>query len=320
MLEYIKKYQKVPVEVLGEGNKDEPLCTVCILTYQHGRFIKECLDSVLNQKTSFPLEIIIGEDASTDGTREVCVDYALRYPDIIRLFLHHRENVIKFNKKASGRFNFLYSLANAKGKYISFCEGDDYWSYSYKLQNQVDFLEKNENYSICFHNVQIDNNGEFVEDYIARRVSSITDIYDLAKGNYIHTTSVVFRKELLNGYPEEFIKAPIGDYPLLMYLAQFGKIKKLEINAAVYRLHSNSMWSSIEKSPRRGRIIKYLEILVPYFAYNKMVFKPLYARWKKLSMRWIIELLKTYKFLKALVVIFRAMGLATKFQILHLVR
>lgn len=126
----------------------QPLVSVSVITYQHRDFIKDCLEGILMQQTSFPFEIIIGEDESTDGTREICLDYANRYPDKIRLFLRDRKTSQLFdgNGKYICRFNGKWNRESARGRYIALCEGDDYWTDPLKLQKQVDFLEENPAY------------------------------------------------------------------------------------------------------------------------------------------------------------------------------
>ena len=118
-----------------------PLVSICVQTYQHAPYIAECLEGLLKQKTTFPYEIILGEDESNDGTRDICKAYAKKYPEIIRLFLRRREDVIYINGNATGRYNFIQNLRTARGKYIALCEGDDYWTDPLKLQKQVIFLE-----------------------------------------------------------------------------------------------------------------------------------------------------------------------------------
>ena len=109
--EFKNIYQKAPVEVDQNELIETPLVSVCVQTYQHASFIQECLDGILMQETDFRFEILIGEDASADGTREICVEYAKRFPDIIRLFLHDRRNNIFINGKQTGRFNFLNNIS-----------------------------------------------------------------------------------------------------------------------------------------------------------------------------------------------------------------
>ncbi|MEX2428340.1 MAG: glycosyltransferase [Bacteroidales bacterium] len=293
-----------------------PILTISCITYNHKNYIRQAIIGFLSQKTNFPFEIIIHDDSSNDGTIAIIKEFQTKYPDKIFPILQEENQF----SKGEGGISTRFVWPKARGKYIALCEGDDYWIDPFKIQKQVDFLEKNKDFSICFHSVKIEKDGKLREDDITRDVPDSTDIYELAKGNFIHTPSIVFRKELLKAYPENFIKSQVGDYPLLMYLAQFGKIKKLEINAAVYRLHSNSMWNSIEKRTRRGRIIKYLELLVPYFAYDKMVFLELHKRWKKLSRSRIFELLKAYRIIEAFLEIMRLIVLECKFQVLRLLK
>jgi len=149
--EFKQQYEKVPVEHYPHNVIDTPLVSVCVITFQHKNYIKECLDGILMQKTNFPFEILLGEDASTDGTREICMEYAKKYSDKIRLFLHKRENNIKYYGNFSGKFNILYNYLISKSKYIAICEGDDYWTDPYKLQKQVDLLESNNDFAMCTH-------------------------------------------------------------------------------------------------------------------------------------------------------------------------
>jgi glycosyltransferase involved in cell wall biosynthesis len=147
----IDSFQKGPVEEFANNAPVSPMVSVVVITYQHIRHIKQCLDSILMQDTDFAYEIILGDDESTDGTRELCVEYAKKHPDQIRLMLHSRENNMVINGNPTGRFNFVYNLKHSNGKYIALCEGDDYWTDPNKLQKQVDFLEANPDYSLCYH-------------------------------------------------------------------------------------------------------------------------------------------------------------------------
>lgn len=156
--EFKLKFEKVPVNIFPNSAPGKPVVSVCVLTYQHVNYIRKCIESILMQQTDFLYEILLGEDQSSDGTREICIEYAQKYPDKIRLFLHHRENNIKINGRHTGRFNFLYSLFSARGKYIAMCEGDDYWTNPFKLQNQVDEMEANLDINICSHpSIKIDD-------------------------------------------------------------------------------------------------------------------------------------------------------------------
>src|ERR1700690_2758382 len=114
-------------------NMKEPLVSVKMITYNHAPYITRAIEGVLQQKTTFPFELIIGEDCSTDGTREIVFAYQKKYPDIIR--------VITSDKNVGMNINGLRTIKAGKGKYIALCEGDDYWHNPEKLQKKVDFLK-----------------------------------------------------------------------------------------------------------------------------------------------------------------------------------
>ena len=131
---------------------EEPWVSVCVTTYQHVQYIEKCLDSMLNQEVDFGYEILVGEDGSTDGTREICIEYEKKYPDIIRLFLNKRDDVFYMHGSPTGRSNFVNNIKNARERYIAFCDGDDYWISTDKLKRQVAVLER-WNADIVFHSV-----------------------------------------------------------------------------------------------------------------------------------------------------------------------
>lgn len=140
------------MEYLGESkviNQIEPLVSVCIPTFQHAKYIEQCIESVLSQETDFPFEILIGEDDSTDGTRQICIRYAEKYPDRIRLFLRRAEDKMVRNGKKIGRLNHLGLYRSARGKFICICDGDDYWVSRQKLQLQAELLTRFPKASIC---------------------------------------------------------------------------------------------------------------------------------------------------------------------------
>ncbi|NVK75230.1 MAG: glycosyltransferase family 2 protein [Oceanospirillaceae bacterium] len=129
-----------------------PLVTVLVTTYNQANYIADCLDALLAQEASLSWELILGDDASTDGTAEICERYARENPDRIRYFPHHRENNIKVLGKPCGIFQYVYNMLQARGKYIAVCSGDDVWDDVNKLQKQAEFLENNPDYSLVFQN------------------------------------------------------------------------------------------------------------------------------------------------------------------------
>lgn len=237
---------------------DNPLVSVLMITYNHEKFIAQAIESVLMQHVNFKYEIVIGEDCSTDRTKNIVVDYQKKYSNRIKLLL--QETNVGMHK------NFIDTYYSCQGKYIALLEGDDYWTDPHKLQKQVDFLEANPEYVICFHPIKIwkEDEQQLVGDYITRNVPETTDIYELTKGNYIHTPSVLYRNGLIKNFPAEFYKSPAGDYFLHMLNAQFGKIKKLPDYMAVYRMHDKGVWA---KNDSDVRIVKWLDVLTLLHSY-----------------------------------------------------
>ena len=124
---------------------NDMLLSVMTITYNHEPYIAQAIESFLVQKTTFDVEIVIGEDRSTDNTLQICLDYKAKYPGKVR--------VLSRDTNIGMMANMIDTFSQCKGKYVAVCEGDDYWTDPYKLQKQVDFLEKNEEYAICCHNV-----------------------------------------------------------------------------------------------------------------------------------------------------------------------
>ncbi len=227
----------------------QPFISVCIQTYQHASFIRECLDSVLKQETRFPYEIILGEDDSTDGTREICIAYAAKHPGIIQLFLRSERDKIYIDGAKTGRFNFIGNLRAARGKYIALVDGDDFWCDNFKLQKQVDFLEANPDCSMSFHNgfKCFERGKPFIkeEDFLSRVTTKFERGYLLTlKSNPFITSSCIFLRSNIDDMPAWFYDIPFLDYSLHIHNNRKGKIGFLPDLMSVYRIHAGGMWSS----------------------------------------------------------------------------
>lgn len=233
--------------------------SVCMITYNHENYIEKAIDAVLNQKTTFEIELIIANDNSPDSTDEIIKKIISEHPNGAKIIY------LKNDTNIGMMPNFIEALKSCNGKYIALCEGDDYWTSDLKLQKQVDFLESNNDFSICFHKVGIDKNGELIEDYITNKVNQKTTIYDLAKGNYIHTCSVVYRNHLFDSFPEYFYVSPIGDYFLHLLNSQYGNIYYIDEKMANYRVHDTSYWSSKKQEERETIWITFIENIKPNF-------------------------------------------------------
>jgi len=246
---------------------ENPLVSVVVGVYNHERFIKLCLDGILMQKTDFKYEIILGEDASTDGTREICKEYAKRFPDKIKLFLRSRKDVIYINGNATGRYNFIENLKACQGKYIALCDGDDYWTDPLKLQKQVDFLEANNDFNICFHRANTLQNGEFKLHDIPKSFDNEPFHYValLRHYNFISTASVVFRKPDNFKLPDWFHLISFGDLGLYKLVSEEKKIKCLEDVMSVYRIHNEGIFSGLNP----------LKVQQNYLGFYKTIFSVL---------------------------------------------
>jgi glycosyltransferase involved in cell wall biosynthesis len=199
-----------------------------MITYNHEQFIVQAIEGVLMQKTNFPIELIIGEDCSTDNTAAIIREYQQMYPDIIKA---------RFNSPNLGVMpNAVKTLQECTGKYIALCEGDDYWTDQCKIQKQVDFLESNPDYSLCFHNALIKQESLKANDqfFCNEKVKETTTIQDVIKKYYIHTATMLFRRTALN-IPVWLKDIYNGDYSLQLILAEKGKIKYLKEVMSVYR-------------------------------------------------------------------------------------
>jgi len=241
--------------------KNLPLVSVTCIAYNHEKFIEQAIEGILMQKTNFPFEVIIHDDASTDTTQQIINHYAKKFPNVIIPILQ-KENYW-LGKGISATSTIVWP--STKGKYIAWIEGDDYWTDPLKLQKQVDFLEANEDFAICHHNMQIIYENAPEKNRLSNtNQKEITTTEDLAKGNYIYTASCVFRKYDYK-LPNWFEKLPIGDYPLHLLNSRYGKIKYINEVMGVYRVHDGGVW---EHTPHLNRMLKWVNLLdklVGYF-------------------------------------------------------
>jgi glycosyltransferase len=238
----------------------KPLVSVIMITYGHEKYIEEAIKGVFLQKTNFPLELIISNDKSPDSTDEIVKNIIKYAPENISVkYIQHPENIGMLP-------NLISTLKMAAGKYIAVCEGDDYWIDEKKLQKQTDFLEKNEDFTLTFHNVFIRNGETLSTDLDYEKRLSSKDVYtidDLSKGNFIHTPSVVFRNMEIE-FPEWYFSSFLGDYPLWSWLSKKGKIKYFPEKMAVYR-ENVGVWSGKSQEEREFKTMLVLRNLIPDF-------------------------------------------------------
>jgi glycosyltransferase involved in cell wall biosynthesis len=174
----------------------EPLVSIMMVTYNHAPYITQAIEGVLKQKTNFPIELVIGEDCSTDGTREIVFGYQKKYPDIIR--------VIASDKNVGALENSERTAKTCRGKYIAFCEGDDYWHHPGKLQKQADYFESHPDCGLVFSSYDVYHvqSKKGIRDFIKYRKWEIPekwDISDFVAGKRgVLTCTVMVRRTILD--------------------------------------------------------------------------------------------------------------------------
>ena len=227
--------------------------TIVTTTYNQEKYIGQAIDGMLMQKTNFPFQIVISNDCSTDKTGEILKRYEEKYPDKIRII----DN--KTNLGAMG--NFIHTLSSIKDtEYVALCDGDDFWTDENKLQNQVEFLDNNKDFNICFHKAKLFyENGEKEDCVIPQNIKEVTTIEDLVEQNYVVANSVVYRwkfndKNLEEIFPKDIVP---GDYYVHLLHAQDGKIKMIDEVMSSYRRHEDGMWWSNDASNKENFTLQY---------------------------------------------------------------
>lgn len=216
----------------------EPLLSVLITAYQHGPYIRKCLESVVSQQTTFPFEVIVGEDGSKDDTLQICLEFAERYPDKVVVLQHgHLEKTV-IRGRVTGRHNWSVALRRCRGRYFVPLDGDDYWTDPTKLQRQVDFLEQNPSYSFVCHDMRrIRNDGRELAPGPRTRLTELR-IEDVMEYPIVPTVTVVYRRSTLpDPMPRWMLEeAPVVDYPMAVLASVHGPGRRLERTMAVYRV------------------------------------------------------------------------------------
>ncbi|MDD4892784.1 MAG: glycosyltransferase [Candidatus Rickettsiella isopodorum] len=207
----------------------EPIVSVCLITYNHVNYIRDAIEGVLMQKINYPWELIIADDFSTDGTREIIKAYAEKNPKLIKLILQEK-NV----GAAQNWFDLIYT---PKSKYITYFEGDDYWTDPYKLQKQIDLMEKHNDYSACCHAVQrvfyIDKKPLGVYRQANRdRVFSENEWYKLTSMQ----SSLLLRNKYIAILPDWITYSPVGDVSIRLFVSQQGKFAYINQIMSSYRV------------------------------------------------------------------------------------
>ncbi|MDP1766678.1 MAG: glycosyltransferase [Methylotenera sp.] len=224
----------------------DPVVSVIMITYNHEAYLSESIEAVLAQVTDFPFELIIGEDCSPDNTRQIAIEYQKKYPQIIR--------IITSEKNVGMSKNQARILSASRGKYIAYCDGDDCWNDTQKLQKQADFLEKNHEYVAVYHDAILLNKFNEGEKISVLPEGGRKDFskMELTRYAFMPTLSILFRNKIRT-LPEEYFKVLNNDTFLISLLGEYGGAKFLsDIQPGLYREHAGGIWSGL--SPQNQSI------------------------------------------------------------------
>ena len=242
------------------------LLSVFCLVYNHKDFIARAIEGMLMQKTDFKFEIVIGEDNSTDGSREIVFEYAEKYPEMI--------TVVTSEVNVGMKANAARTKKMCTGKYIAFCEGDDYWTYPLKLQTQVDFLETNPDFSLCFHNAILlwDDKSRQPDYFCSKDQKLISTTEDVISSYFIPTASMVLRTEYFHDFPDWFKDVYNGDWGTQLIFSTKGKIRYFDDLMSVYRKNAHGLSGSAGKKREyiKGKMI---ELLINFNEYTNYKFE-----------------------------------------------
>jgi glycosyltransferase involved in cell wall biosynthesis len=246
---------------LSRGHRDEVagtavgevLVSVSVTTYNHAPYITQAVESVLAQEVDFPVEIIIGDDCSTDGTREILRDLQLRHPGRIRLVLPER------NLGDGGLPMFMRTLEGVRGRYVAMLDGDDYWTAPGKLRTQVSYLEEHPDCSMCFHEVlEVTDDGSRPPrlrnpEPLPERLT----LRDALGSCFVGACAPMFRREILDPLPAWYAQMPFGDWPLYIIAAERGYLGYIPQPMGVYRLHGDGAWAGLDRRVQLERLVEF---------------------------------------------------------------
>ena len=233
---------------------EEIVVSILCIVYNHGPYLRQCLDSFVMQKTDFRFEAFVHDDASTDDSAAIIMEYAKEYPDIIKPYIE-RENL--YSKKDGSFEKVAYNTDYLIGKYVALCEGDDYWTDPNKLQKQVDYMEKHPDCSLCFGNaIEHWENNHRPDQPCSSLANKEYTGEELCWDWRVPTATYLFRRDVLNSpLFQRFVsnqKMIVGDLPLLLTCANYGSLYGFSDYFSVYRKHEGGFTMNVDSLRRKG--------------------------------------------------------------------
>lgn len=293
----MQEFQGNPFDIpCIEASTPEKLCkhpvvSIHMTTYNHERYIRRAIDGVMMQKTDFEYELVIGEDASTDRTREVCFEYQKKYPDKIRVLWWH-ENLRQNPHPAGG--NGRRVMFRCRGKYIAFCEGDDYWTDPEKLQKQVEYMEGHPGCGVCFHErMKCDETGAVLPDTgLPDEMKRPLTWEEIAEWKFPcpPTCTVMYRKDALMDRPRWMNKLFFGDRAYSIWVTYaHGTADWVEgVRPGMYRIHGGGVYQGEDLISRIGKHSLFTSQIIRHFPCSLALRRGIYRRWKR-EWEWSIQ-------------------------------
>lgn len=248
--------------MMQDSIAEKVLVSVQCLVYNHASYLRQCLDGFVMQKTSFKYEVIVHDDASTDGSSDIIREYAQKFPNIFKVIIQH-QNV--YSKGISPTKKYVLPLCT--GKYIAMCEGDDYWTDPYKLQKQVDFLESHPDYSMCCHGADVLNETLREVDCACEHMTTREYFPDDAFPTWqIPTASIVYKKKEVDTYTlknaDSFMA---GDVVLILKCMHVGRVWGMSEHMSVYRMNQGGATSQSLDMNGQLRLCRHYQALIQNF-------------------------------------------------------
>lgn len=232
-------------EIVASWTSDSPVVSVVCLSYNHADFIGDAILGFLGQQTTFPFEVIIRDDASTDNTAEIMREYQTKYPRIIRC-IYGAENQYRTERGLSSMSRV------ARGEFLAYCEGDDYWISPIKLETQINSLRQRTDCVVSHHQAVVVENDQVVsKEKLPEKNQRDFGSEELQKGAWLLTLSLVYRNILIPSHPkahrfvngDKYLTSRLGDHG--------GAVFETDLTGAVYRRHGSGVWSSLDDTDRR---------------------------------------------------------------------
>jgi glycosyltransferase involved in cell wall biosynthesis len=232
-----------------------PEISVYIQTYQHAAYVEQAIEGVLAQRGSFDLELVIADDCSTDGTRELLAAYRDRHPDRIRLLLPERN--------LGSTEIFRYSVGELRGELVAWLDGDDYWTDEHKLQKQLEAMRRNPDWAACFHNASIvqEEGDAPPRPYVLEIDGDSIGFSDLLRSNVVPSLSMMARGELVRELPDWVWGGLWADWRAMLSIAMHGDVGYLPESMGVYRSHGGGLSTGLSRAGQLEEDLRFFASL-----------------------------------------------------------